>query len=146
MAVPPVSMDLFALATLPTAADEAGGPPSIKFYELRDNLRNCSRHFLSRLSAMSCSRHSSLIVLGPRSDASTISVFCWAVNFRYFLISLNSCSFGLSGPCCEAHRTRSPLRFGPPGLTSATIPSDSFLTAEVSTRYQGPGQDGEINP
>ena len=35
---PPVSMDLFALATLPTAADEAGGPPSIKFYELRDNL------------------------------------------------------------------------------------------------------------
>src|SRR4051794_1934243 len=28
----------FALATLPTAADEAGGPPSIKFYELRDNL------------------------------------------------------------------------------------------------------------
>jgi len=38
MAVPPVSMDLFALATLPAAADEAGGPPSIKFYELRDNL------------------------------------------------------------------------------------------------------------
>src|SRR4051812_18652025 len=36
---PPVSMDLFALATLPTAADEAGGPPSMKFYELRDNLR-----------------------------------------------------------------------------------------------------------
>ena len=35
---PPVSMDLFALATLPAAADEAGGPPSIKFYELRDNL------------------------------------------------------------------------------------------------------------
>jgi hypothetical protein len=38
MGGPPVSMDLFALATLPTAADEAGGPPSIKFYELRDNL------------------------------------------------------------------------------------------------------------
>jgi len=32
-------MDLFALATLPAAADEPGGPPSIKFYELRDNLR-----------------------------------------------------------------------------------------------------------
>jgi hypothetical protein len=31
-------MDLFALATLPAAADEVGGPPSIKFYELRDNL------------------------------------------------------------------------------------------------------------
>jgi hypothetical protein len=31
-------MDLFALATLPTAADEAGGPPPTKFYGLRDNL------------------------------------------------------------------------------------------------------------
>ena len=31
-------MDLFALATLPPAADEAGGPPSIKFYEPRDKL------------------------------------------------------------------------------------------------------------
>jgi hypothetical protein len=51
MAVPPVSMDLFALATLPAAADEAGGPPSIKFYELRDNLervqRRCSGHKVS---------------------------------------------------------------------------------------------------
>src|SRR5439155_1738494 len=28
-------MDLFALATLPAAADEAGGPPSIRFYEPR---------------------------------------------------------------------------------------------------------------
>ena len=32
-------MDLFALATLPAAADEAGEPPPTKFYELRDNLR-----------------------------------------------------------------------------------------------------------
>ncbi len=39
---PPVSMDLFALATLPAAADEAGGSPSIKFYELRDNLARCA--------------------------------------------------------------------------------------------------------
>jgi hypothetical protein len=38
MADPLVSMDLFALATLPKAADEAGGPPPTKFYELRDNL------------------------------------------------------------------------------------------------------------
>ena len=34
----PVSMDLFALATLPAGADKAGGPPPTKFYELRDNL------------------------------------------------------------------------------------------------------------
>jgi len=31
-------MDLFALATLPAGADEAGGPPPTKIYELRDNL------------------------------------------------------------------------------------------------------------
>jgi hypothetical protein len=29
----------FALATVPTRPDEAGGPPPTKFYELRDNLR-----------------------------------------------------------------------------------------------------------
>jgi hypothetical protein len=40
---------------------------------------------------MSCSRQSSAIDLGPRNDASTISVFCWAVNLRYFLVSLNPC-------------------------------------------------------
>jgi hypothetical protein len=39
---------------------------------------------------MSCSRQSSVIVFGPRSDASTISVFCWAVNFRYLRVSLNA--------------------------------------------------------
>jgi hypothetical protein len=38
MAVPLVSVDLFALATLPAGADEAGGPPPTKFYEDRDNL------------------------------------------------------------------------------------------------------------
>src|SRR5215211_4463471 len=36
---PPVLVDLFALATVPTGPDEAGGPPPTKFYELRDNLR-----------------------------------------------------------------------------------------------------------
>jgi hypothetical protein len=38
MAVPLVSMDLFALATVATRPDEAGEPPPTKFYELRDNL------------------------------------------------------------------------------------------------------------
>jgi hypothetical protein len=38
MAVPPVSWTDFALTTLPTRADEAGGPPPTKFYALRDNL------------------------------------------------------------------------------------------------------------
>ncbi len=52
--------------------------------------RNCSRHVLSRLSEMSCSRQSSVIVFGPRSDASTNSVFCCAVNFRYLRDSLNA--------------------------------------------------------
>lgn len=35
---PSSSMVLFALATLAARADEAGGPPPTKFYELRDNL------------------------------------------------------------------------------------------------------------
>jgi len=38
MAVLSSSVDLFALATLPAAADEAEGPPPTNFYELRDNL------------------------------------------------------------------------------------------------------------
>jgi hypothetical protein len=38
MAVPLVSMDLFALATLPTRADEAEGTATTNFYALRDNL------------------------------------------------------------------------------------------------------------
>jgi GrpB-like predicted nucleotidyltransferase (UPF0157 family) len=39
MAVPFVSVDLFALATLATRADEAEGPPPTNFYALRDNLK-----------------------------------------------------------------------------------------------------------
>jgi len=31
----------------------------------------------------------SVIVFGPRNDARTISVFCWAVNLRYLRVSLN---------------------------------------------------------
>jgi hypothetical protein len=60
--------------------------------------KNCSRHFLSRLSAISCSRHSSTIDFGPRTDASTISVFCWAVNFRYLRVSLIESSRSLERP------------------------------------------------
>jgi hypothetical protein len=52
---------------------------------------------------MSCSRQRSAIVFGPRNDASTISVFSLAVNFRYVRISLNDCSYGLSGPSSERH-------------------------------------------
>jgi hypothetical protein len=52
-------MDLFALATLPAAADEAGGPPSIKFYELRDNLGGGGRsgHRLRIIERRSAGRH-----------------------------------------------------------------------------------------
>ncbi len=67
--------------------------------------KNCSRHFLSRLSGMSCSRQSSGIDFRPRSDASTISVFCWAVNFPYFLVSLNALSYSSSGPSSDGLRT-----------------------------------------
>src|SRR4051812_42794653 len=54
---------------------------------------------------MSCSRHSSVIVFGPRSDASTSSGFCCAVNFRYLRFSLNVLSISSSGPSSDASRT-----------------------------------------
>jgi hypothetical protein len=54
---------------------------------------------------MSCSRHSSAIVFGPRNDASTSSVFCCALNFRYVRFSLNVLSISLSGPSSDASRT-----------------------------------------
>jgi hypothetical protein len=38
MAVPLVSMDLFALATVPTGPDEAEGTATTNFYALRDKL------------------------------------------------------------------------------------------------------------
>jgi len=38
MAVPFVSIDLFALATVPTGPDEAKGTATTNFYELQDNL------------------------------------------------------------------------------------------------------------
>jgi hypothetical protein len=46
---------------------------------------------------MSCSRQSSVIVSGPRSDASTSSVFCCALNFRYLRFSLADPLDRLSG-------------------------------------------------
>jgi len=36
-------MDLFALATVTTRPDEAGGPPPTKIYKLRDNLAYARR-------------------------------------------------------------------------------------------------------
>ena len=69
---------------------------------------------------MSCSRHSCAIVFGPRSDASTSSVFCCALNFRYLRDSPTGSSFGGSGrPCCEARRTDR-RSASPYGLSSAT--------------------------
>jgi hypothetical protein len=51
MAVLLVSMDLFALATVPAGPDEAGGPPPTKFYRRRDNVRHTARTHLHRRSA-----------------------------------------------------------------------------------------------
>jgi hypothetical protein len=68
------------------------GPLGLARQPLGPAARNCSRHFLSRLSEMSCSRQSSVIGFGPRNDASTSSVFCRAVNFPYLRFSLNRVS------------------------------------------------------
>jgi hypothetical protein len=52
MAVPFVSMDLFALATLPTRADEAKGTATYNFYALRDNLRLQNRSLFAYLTTV----------------------------------------------------------------------------------------------
>src|SRR4051794_6372335 len=44
---PPVLADLvWSPVTLPTGADDAGGPPSFKFYGLRDNLLGMAQNFI----------------------------------------------------------------------------------------------------
>src|SRR4051812_23536623 len=95
-------------------------------------VRNCSRHSLSRLSAISCSRPSSAIDFGPRSEASTISVFCWAVSLRYLRVSLIDPLDRLSGPSSERPRTQ-------PRRLRRLAPTRNHLT-EPSTTSRGPRQ------
>ena len=59
-------MDLFALATLPTAADEAGGPPSIKFYALRDNLPCSTGWYDIGGTSLSCPQWAGLIAIAAQ--------------------------------------------------------------------------------
>src|SRR3954451_1201758 len=54
---------------------------------------------------MSCSRQSWAIVFGPRTDASTISVFCCALNLRYLRVSLNGSSRSVEQPSSDLSRT-----------------------------------------
>lgn len=93
----------------------------------RPAARNCSRHLTSKPSATSCSRHSSLIVFGPRNHASTISLFCCAVNLRYFLVSLNSNCSSLSGRSWTLRRT---------GRQPASRASPSQITTEERQRLR----------
>src|SRR5918995_6463318 len=59
-------------------------------------------------------REPGLDVFWPRSDASTSSLFCWAVNFRYVRL-LNVFSISLSGLSSEASRTEeTPASPAPP--------------------------------
>jgi len=53
---------------------------------------------------MSCSRQSCAIDICPRNDASTISVFCCAENFRYFLVSLKRAPPDLERPMLQSAR------------------------------------------
>src|SRR5215208_4169057 len=81
---------------------------------------------------MSCSRQSSAIDFGPRNDASTISVFCWAVNFRYLRVSLIDPLDRLSGRFSEGLRTE-------PRRLRRLAPTQNHLR-ELSTASRGPGQ------
>jgi hypothetical protein len=67
------------------------------------------------------------------SDASTISSFCFAVNFRYFLCSLNPISSLGRTAHPEPTAGRSLRRYTPPG--SSVEP-----TLNLSTRDRGAGQ------
>src|SRR5215208_5012431 len=84
---------------------------------------------------MSCSRQSSAIDFGPRNDASTISVFCWAVNFRYLRVSLIDPLDRLSGRFSEGLRTE-------PRRLRRLAPTQNHLI-ELSTASRGPGHVGE---
>src|SRR5215211_844912 len=59
--------------------------------------------------------------------ASTISIFCWAVNVRYLRCSLIERLLSLSGPCSKPRRTRSPPRRYAPRLRSRPAPTQSAI-------------------
>ena len=63
------------------------------------------------------------------------------VRGRYLRCSLNpALPSWLSGPSCEARRTRSSLRLSPTGLGSTPTASNKTSTRRVSTPYRGRGQ------
>ncbi len=69
-------MDLFALATVPSGPDEAGGPPPTKFYELRDNLSGTRRSYKA----------------GPRiSNLGTDAVTQFVAERRVAWVALGDC-------------------------------------------------------
>jgi type I restriction enzyme M protein len=81
------------IVALPAQLFYTTGIPVCLWFLDRDKASSAwSRHLRNKLSAIPCSRQSSATVRSPRSDASTISSFCFAVNFRYFRCSLNPIS------------------------------------------------------
>src|SRR5215204_1910693 len=82
---------------------------------------------------MSCSRQSSATDFGPRNDASTTSVFCCAVNFRYLRVSLNGSSRSIKQPSSDLSRTE----HSPDPVPEK---SDQKEIKELSTPRRGPRQ------
>jgi hypothetical protein len=72
-----------------------------------------------------------LIVFGPRNDASTISVFCCAVNLRYFLVSLNTCSSVLERPILDSEPDETTTRYA--GISPSNHNRGSANTTSGST-------------
>jgi hypothetical protein len=85
---------------------------------------------------MSCSRHSSAIVLWPRSDANTISVFCCAVNLRYLRVSLNE----------VLPRVERPMLDSEPDGASAPLRGASPSQSERAKCQHDPGVHANPNP
>src|SRR5438046_1354710 len=88
---------------------------------------------------MSCSRQSSAIERSPRSDASTISSFCFAVHFRYLRCSLNLCLPSVERPI---------LSRPPDSPSGATRLRDcpALQPSYLSTQDRGAGHDEGSSP
>jgi putative transposase len=87
------------------------------------------------VSEISCSRQTSFTVLSPRRPASTISIFCCAVQLRYLRCSLNPVSLSVKRPILS----RTPD--SPSGATRLRD-SPALPPTYLSTPDRGAGQSG----
>ncbi len=84
-------------------------------------------------------RHSSATERSPRSDATTISSFCFAVNFQHLRCSLNP----------DSSLVERPILSRPPDTPSGATrirDSPALQPSYLSTRDRGAGQGVNFQP